>query len=200
MTSEELKQDQDQERDQEIPQQEETSPENGKSETEQTPEGEGQAGSGTPEADGESQQEPAAQEDEDIKTRYLRLAADFQNFKRRTEKEKSDIYAYANEKFALDLLDVIDNFERALVHQQECKDEKMKEGMDMIFKQLQGVLEKNKIIEIPALGEAFDPNVHNAVMTEPAGEYESGMISVVLQKGYKLNNKVIRPAMVKVAE
>lgn len=200
MTSEELKQDQDQERDQEIPQQEETSPENGKSETEQTPEGEGQAGSGTPEANDESQQDSAAGEDEDIKTKYLRLAADFQNFKRRTEKEKSDIYAYANEKFALDLLDVIDNFERALVHQQECKDEKMKEGMDMIFKQLQGVLEKNKIIEIPALGEAFDPNVHNAVMTEPAGEYESGMISVVLQKGYKLNNKVIRPAMVKVAE
>lgn len=200
MTSEELKQDQDQERDQEIPQQEETSPENGKSETEQAPEGEGQAGSETPEANDESQQDSAAGEDEDIKTRYLRLAADFQNFKRRTEKEKSDIYAYANEKFALDLLDVIDNFERALVHQQECKDEKMKEGMDMIFKQLQGVLEKNKIIEIPALGEAFDPNVHNAVMTEPAGEYESGMISVVLQKGYKLNNKVIRPAMVKVAE
>lgn len=198
MTSEEMKQDQDQER--EIPQQEEASPENEKPETEQAPEGEGQAGSEAPEANGESQQDSAAGEDEDIKTKYLRLAADFQNFKRRTEKEKSDIYAYANEKFALDLLDVIDNFERALVHQQECKDEKMKEGMDMIFKQLQGVLEKNKIIEIPALGEAFDPNVHNAVMTEPAGEYESGTISVVLQKGYKLNNKVIRPAMVKVAE
>lgn len=198
MTSEEMKQDQDQER--EIPQQEEASPENEKPETEQAPEGEGQAGSEAPEAEGESQQDSAAGEDEDIKTKYLRLAADFQNFKRRTEKEKSDIYAYANEKFALDLLDVIDNFERALVHQQECKDEKMKEGMDMIFKQLQGVLEKNKIIEIPALGEAFDPNVHNAVMTEPAGEYESGTISVVLQKGYKLNNKVIRPAMVKVVE
>ena len=143
--------------------------------------------------------EPAA-EDEDMKTKYLRLAADFQNFKRRTEKEKSDIYAYANEKIALDLLDVIDNFERALVHQKDCKDEKMKEGMDMIFKQLQTVLEKNKIVEIAALGEEFDPNVHNAVMTGAAQEYESGKVSAVLQKGYKLNNKVIRPAMVKVAE
>ena len=143
--------------------------------------------------------EPAA-EDEDMKTKYLRLAADFQNFKRRTEKEKSDIYAYANEKIALDLLDVIDNFERALVHQKDCKDEKMKEGMDMIFKQLQTVLEKNKIVEIPALGEDFDPNVHNAVMTGADEEYESGKVSAVLQKGYKLNNKVIRPAMVKVAE
>ena len=142
----------------------------------------------------------ATQEDEDMKTKYLRLAADFQNFKRRTEKEKSDIYAYANEKFALDLLDVIDNFERALIHQDDCKDEKMKEGMELIFKQLQGVLEKNKITEIPALGEDFDPNVHNAVMTNASEDYESGKVSAVLQKGYKLNNKVIRPAMVMVAE
>lgn len=139
-------------------------------------------------------------EDEDMKTQYLRLAADFQNYKRRTEKEKSDIYAYANEKIALDLLDVIDNFERALVHQKDCKDEKMKEGMDMIFKQLKGVLEKNKVEEIASLGEDFDPNYHNAVMTDASGEYESGKISAVLQKGYKLNNKVIRAAMVKVAE
>ena len=142
----------------------------------------------------------ATQEEEDMKTKYLRLAADFQNFKRRTEKEKSDIYAYANEKMALDLLDVIDNFERALVHQDDCKDEKMKEGMELIFKQLQGVLEKNKITEIPALGEDFDPNVHNAVMTNASEDYESGKVSDVLQKGYKLNNKVIRPAMVMVAE
>ena len=142
----------------------------------------------------------ATQEEEDMKTKYLRLAADFQNFKRRTEKEKSDIYAYANEKMALDLLDVIDNFERALVHQDDCKDEKMKEGMELIFKQLQGVLEKNKITEIPALGEDFDPNVHNAVMTNASEDYESGKVSAVLQKGYKLNNKVIRPAMVMVAE
>ena len=140
------------------------------------------------------------QEEEDMKTKDLRLAADFQNFKRRTEKEKSDIYAYANEKFALDLLDVIDNFERALIHQDDCKDEKMKEGMELIFKQLQSVLEKNKIVEINALGEDFDPNVHNAVMTSPSEEFESGKVCNVFQKGYKLNNKVIRPAMVIVAE
>ncbi len=156
---------------------------------------------------GEAQEEAKAEaageekpEDEDLKAKYLRLAADFQNFKRRTEKEKSDIYAYANEKFALDLLDVIDNFERALIHQKDCKDEKMKEGMDMIFKQLTGVLAKNKVEEIASLGEEFDPNFHNAVMTDASGEYESGKVSAVLQKGYKLNNKVIRAAMVKVAE
>ena len=168
-----------------------------------TPETE-EAAQGTAEA--EEAEAPAAeaaaptQEEEDMKTKYLRLAADFQNFKRRTEKEKSDIYAYANEKFALDLLDVIDNFERALIHQDDCKDEKMKEGMELIFKQLQSVLEKNKIVEINALGEDFDPNVHNAVMTSPSEEFESGKVCNVFQKGYKLNNKVIRPAMVIVAE
>ena len=72
--------------------------------------------------------------------------------------------------------------------------------MELIFKQLQGVLEKNKITEIPALGEDFDPNVHNAVMTNASEDYESGKVSDVLQKGYKLNTKVIRPAMVMVAE
>ena len=165
----------------------------------ETPEAE-EAKADEAEAVAEEKKEAVTQEDEDMKTKYLRLAADFQNFKRRTEKEKSDIYAYANEKFALDLLDVIDNFERALIHQDDCKDEKMKEGMELIFKQLQSVLEKNKIVEIPALGEEFDPNVHNAVMTSASEEFESGKVCNVFQKGYKLNNKVIRPAMVIVAE
>lgn len=144
--------------------------------------------------------EKPAQEDEDLKTQYLRLAADFQNYKRRTEKEKSDIYAYANEKIVTDLLDVIDNFERAIVHQGSCADDSMAEGMNMIFKQLKGVLEKNKVEEIKAEGEEFDPNFHHAVMTENSVEYESGKVTQVLQRGYLLNGKVIRPAMVKVAE
>lgn len=195
MTNKEMKQTETQE--QEILKEEDSA-----LETEHKMDGEAQESEAKEEAEKaqEEEKEPASQEDEDLKTQYLRLAADFQNFKRRVEKEKSDIYAYANEKIALDLLDVIDNFERALVHQEDCKDEKMKEGMDMIFKQLEGVLEKNKITEIPALGEVFDPNVHNAVMTDADSEYESGLVSAVLQKGYKLNNKVIRPAMVKVAE
>ena len=181
------------EKDQVTPEQEEAAQEEASAEGAEAAEDEAAAA--------ETKEEAApTQEDEDMKTKYLRLAADFQNFKRRTEKEKADIYAYANEKMALDLLDVIDNFERALVHQTDCKDEKMMEGMDLIFKQLQGVLEKNKITEIPALGEEFDPNVHNAVMTGPSEEFESGKVSSVLQKGYKLNNKVIRAAMVMVAE
>ena len=142
----------------------------------------------------EEKKEETPEEDGD--TKYLRLMADFQNYKKRVEKEKKDLYSYANEKLATDLLEVVDNFERALSH--EDSGDGFKEGMEMIFKQLNGVLEKHGLAEIPALGEDFDPNFHNAVMTEETDEYESGKVSGVLQKGYTLNGKVIRPSMVKV--
>lgn len=140
--------------------------------------------------------EANSEEDEAVNTKYLRLMADFQNFKRRVEKEKSDIYAYANEKLVSQLLDVIDNFERALLHEEA--DDSYVEGMKMIFKQLTGVLEKAWLEEINALGEDFDPNFHNAVMTEDNDDYDSGKVTEVMQKGYLLNKKVIRPSMVKV--
>ncbi len=148
------------------------------------------------EAAAEEKKEMSA-EDEALNVKYLRLMADFQNFKRRTEKEKSDIYAFANEKIVGELLNVIDNFERALALGQEG--DSFVEGMSLIFKQLQGVLEKAGVKEIEALGQEFDPNFHNAVMMEDTDEFESGKVSCVLQKGYTLNNKVIRPSMVKVA-
>lgn len=136
-------------------------------------------------------------EDEELNAKYMRLMADFQNYKRRTEKEKSDIYAYANEKLVSELLNVIDSFERALDHGEA--DESFVQGMNNIFKMLKGVLEKSGLEEVEALGVEFDPNFHNAVMTEDSSEYESGFVTDVLQKGYKLNSKVIRPSMVKVA-
>lgn len=144
------------------------------------------------------QQEPKDEKDEALETKYLRLMADFQNYKRRSEKEKADVYAYANEKIVVQLLDVIDNFERAL----DCKDTAEKgfaEGMEMIFKQLKDVLKNSNVEEIEALGLDFDPNFHNAVMMEDTDEYESGKVSAVLQKGYTLNGRVIRASMVKVA-
>lgn len=120
--------------------------------------------------------------DEDLNTKYLRLMADFQNFRRRTDKEKQDIYAYANEKLVGELLDVIDNFERAL----EVSDEERSgfvSGMEMIFKQLKEVLTKAGLEEIGALGEDFDPNVHHAVMTVCSDAVESGKVAEVFQKG-----------------
>ena len=142
----------------------------------------------------EEKKEEAPEEDGD--TKYLRLMADFQNYKKRVEKEKKDLYSYANEKLVTEILAVLDNFERALAH--EDSGDGFKEGMEMIFKQLVDVLEKSGLAEIAALGEDFDPNFHNAVMTEETEEYESGKVSGVLQKGYTLNGKVIRPSMVKV--
>ena len=135
-------------------------------------------------------------EEEAWSMKYMRLMADFQNHKKRTEKEKSDIYAYANEKLVTELLAVLDNFERALAH--ECADESYVEGMNMIFKQLAGVLEKAGLEEIKALGEDFDPMFHNAVMMDNNEDYESNKVTNVMQKGYMLNKKVIRPAMVMV--
>lgn len=146
----------------------------------------------------ESDKPEKDQEEEALNVKYLRLMADFQNFKRRTEKEKGDIYAFANEKIISELLNVIDNFERAL--DAGNAEDSFYKGMEMILKQLLGVLEKAGASEIAALGEEFDPNFHNAVMTEDSDEYESGKVTEVLQKGYVLNNKVIRPSMVKVAK
>ena len=135
----------------------------------------------------EPEAEPAKDpEEEALNAKYLRLMADFQNFKRRTEKEKNDIYAFANEKIVSELLNVIDNFERALAAAAEG--DSFAEGMKLIFKQLQGVLEKSGVAEIEALGQDFDPNFHNAVMREDSTEYESGKGTEVMQKGYMLNN------------
>lgn len=133
---------------------------------------------------------------EDQNDKYIRLMADFQNYKRRVEKEKSEIYDYANQKILAELLTVLDNFERALA--QECADEAYEKGMSMIFKQFREVLEKSGLEEIEALGKDFDPNFHHAVMTDNNEDYEPGQVTGVLQKGYKLHGKVVRPAMVKV--
>lgn len=133
---------------------------------------------------------------EDSEKKFLRLMADFQNFKKRSEKEKSDIYARANESLMLSLLTVIDNFERALNH--ESKDEKYAEGMQLIFKQLMDALSAAGLEEIKAENEDFDPNVHDAVMTCDSDNHESGKVVEVMQKGYTLNGKLLRASMVKV--
>lgn len=148
----------------------------------------------------EEKSEQPEEPKEDGDARYMRLAADFQNYKRRTEKEKSDIYQYANEKIALDIIEVMDNFERAIAHSADCADKQFAEGVEMIYKQLKGVLDKNNIIVIEAEGHEFDPNFHNAVMVEDNPDYESGIVIQAMQKGYTLNGKVIRSSMVKVAQ
>lgn len=137
--------------------------------------------------------------EDDIQDKYLRLMAEYQNFRNRTAKEKTDIYEHANEKIALDILQVIDNFERAMAQKPEA--DPFADGMELILKQLLSVLEKNHIAEIEAEGKPFDPNYHNAVMAIDAPEgVEPNTVINVLQKGYVLNNKVIRAAMVAVSK
>ena len=139
-----------------------------------------------------------AEENGDAK--YLRLMAEFQNYKKRVAKEKSDIHSYANEKIVTELLEVLDNFERALAADNSTDVEGYAQGMKLIFDQLLGVLTKSGLVEVKALGEEFDPNMHNAVMTADSEEYDSNKVCSVLQKGYTLNGKVIRPSMVTVAK
>ena len=142
-------------------------------------------------------EEPAGAE-EALQAKYMRLMADFQNFKKRTAKEKQDIYAFGNEKLIITMLEVLDNFDRAI--DQGSTDTKFAQGMDLIYEQFMGVLKKAGLAEIEALGADFDPNFHSAVMMEDTEEYESGKVSGVVAKGYTLNDKVIRPSMVKVAK
>lgn len=146
-----------------------------------------------------SESEPEKKDEEVESERYIRLMAEFQNFKRRTADERKYIHAYANEKIALDLLPVMDNFERAL--ETDCNDpDGYMKGMKLIFEQMKAALEKAGIKAIEAVGEEFNPTKHNAVMTEESSEYESGKVVKELQKGYTLNDKVIRPSMVSVAK
>ena len=142
-------------------------------------------------------EEEAKKAEEAESERYMRLMAEFQNFKRRVAREKSDIHAYANEKIVGELLPVLDNFERAL-DTEGGDPEAYAKGMQLIFEQLKKALENAGLEEIKAKDEAFDPNVHNAVMTESLEEKEDGTVTKVLQKGYKLKDKVIRPSMVAV--
>ena len=141
-----------------------------------------------------------AEAEENGDAKYLRLMAEFQNYKKRVAKEKSDIHSYANEKIVTELLEVLDNFERALAADNSTDVEGYAQGMKLIFDQLLGVLTKSGLVEVKALGEEFDPNMHNAVMTADSEEYDSNKVCSVLQKGYTLNGKVIRPSMVTVAK
>ena len=141
---------------------------------------------------------------DNAETKYLRLAADFQNYKRRMEKERFERYSEGKKDFAEDLLPVLDIFDVALTQYAELKnddhDRAVIEGMEMILKKFQEALIKNGVTEIEALGADFDPNFHHAVIMEPSDKYASQKVSEVLQKGYKIGERVIRPSMVKVAE
>lgn len=148
----------------------------------------------------EKVEEKTEEKADDGNEKYVRLMAEFQNYKKRVAKEKSDIREYATEKLVMELLPVLDNFERALAASAEDDPAGYAKGMELIFTQMVTELQKSGLAEVEAEGQDFDPTKHNAVMTEENEELESGKVSKVLQKGYALNDKVIRPSMVAVTK
>lgn len=139
----------------------------------------------------------AAEKQQEVNDRYLRLMAEFDNYKKRSARERENIYTDIRVDTVTKFLPVYDNLERAL--NAETADEAYKKGVEMTFQQLLEVFKKLGVEAIPAEGEQFDPNLHNAVMhveDESAGE---NVIVQELQKGFKLGDKVIRFSMVKVA-
>ncbi len=133
-----------------------------------------------------------------MQEQYVRLYAEFDNFRKRTAKEKLETYTDATAKCVEQLLPVLDNFERAI--DAPCTDEQYKSGMEMIFTQMKGMLEKLGLTEIEALGTEFDPNIHQAIKRSEANEeFAENTVCEVFQKGYKLKDRLIRPAMVAVA-
>ena len=128
---------------------------------------------------------------------HLRLQAEFDNFRRRTLKEKDDLRKSANADLLGDLLPVLDNFDRALVH---AEDSPVLEGIVMVQKQMLEILNRAGLEKVGAPGEPFDPNVHDAIMQEETEDVPSGSIIEVLQPGYKYQDKLLRAAMVKVAK
>nr|WP_236782520.1 nucleotide exchange factor GrpE [Allobacillus saliphilus] len=138
-------------------------------------------------------------ENADLNDRLLRLQADFDNYKRRMKKEKEMDLKYKSQELATEIIPVLDNFERAL--QTGADQENVAsfvEGVEMVYQQLQQALEKVGVTEIEAEGKEFDPTIHQAVMQVEEDGYDSNQVIEVLQKGYQLKDRVIRPAMVKV--
>lgn len=138
--------------------------------------------------------EEAAAADKD---KYLRLLAEYDNFRKRSAKEKLDASENASAKAALEVISVIDNFERAMAA--ECSDENYKKGVEMIYNQFTEVIKKLGVEEIEALGREFDPKLHNAVSNVEDENFGENTVSQVYQKGYKMGERVIRCAMVVVA-
>ena len=154
----------------------------------------------------ESLEEKVARLEEELKQseeKYLRVHADFENIKKRLEREKYQAIDYASEKFAKDLLTPIDTLEMALASANADIDasellRKLKEGIELTIKNFNTTFEKHNITKVETDGE-FDPNVHNAVMQVDSPDHETGQIVSELQKGYMLKDRLLRPSMVSIA-
>src|SRR4051812_15151698 len=144
----------------------------------------------------------ASTDAEDKAAEYLALAqrtqADFENFRKRAVKDMAAAGARAKAGLIRELLPVVDNIERALGAVDDS-DDGVGQGLKLVYAELEGVLSRNGVVAMEPTGEVFDPNVHEAISTRPAGDAESGTVVEVVEKGYKLDETIIRPARVVVA-
>ena len=134
---------------------------------------------------------------DELDDRYKRLLAEFENYKKRSQKEREGLYNSVLGDIILGMLPAMDNLENAM--KAECKDEKYKQGIELVYKQFKDFLVKNKVEEIPTVGETFDPSVHEAVSSIQDDTKEPQEIVQEFRKGYKIGTRVIRHSMVVVA-
>ena len=135
-----------------------------------------------------------------LQDRLLRTAAEFDNFRKRVERERRDHQEYAVSDALRDFLPIIDNFERALQTSAEGDVDAYRKGIELIHKQMLDLLRKRGVTPIETLGVQFDPNLHQAVIQEISGAHREGEVMQELQRGYMLGERLLRPAMVKVAK
>jgi molecular chaperone GrpE len=171
---------------------------------------EASGGKPDPNADSSAEATPAAASESvsatelaELKDRYLRLAAEYDNFRRRNLKERQDLHNYANESLVKELLPAVDNLERAVVHgrkeEQRADSDNLLQGIELTYRSLVQILGRFGVVEIEAEGKPFDPQVHEAVRRVATNEHPPGTVLEVYQKGYLLKDRLLRPAMVAVA-
>ena len=135
----------------------------------------------------------------ELNERIVRLTADFDNFRKRAQREKDEARQFANQGLLEKLLPVLDNFEMALTAVKDA-DPSVRDGVQMILDQLLGVLKESGVEPVDATGKPFDPNLHEALSQEETTEVEEGTVGQQVQRGYKLNDRLVRPARVVVAK
>lgn len=154
------------------------------------------------EDDPEARAQAAEQKCDEYYDRLLRASAEFDNYKKRTTREMRDVVRYANEKLFKELINVVDNLERAIAsaEQDGKEDDPLLQGVRLTLNEVEKILERHNVEPIKALGEAFDPNFHQAMMQEESADHVANTVISEMQKGYKLHDRLLRPAMVVVSK
>jgi len=139
-------------------------------------------------------------ERDDFYDRLLRKSAEFDNYRKRTDRERREMIDVAAQNLLLELLPILDDFERALAVPVPAGAERYREGIELIYKQLQDLLKKRGVTPIDAVGADFDPHIHQAVVQELSPTHREGEVTAELRRGYRLGDRLLRPSMVKVAK